>query len=83
MLDMDQQLQHLKLKEYYKASNEQRSINTHQGNFDILEEVMNSKHEDRWQKMHFLGEDLSETNKKSSETVAGTTCEAHCKISEM
>ena len=39
-------IQHFKAKAYYKASNEQRYINTHQEKFDILEEMMEAERED-------------------------------------
>ena len=81
--DMEHQIQHFKAKAYCKASNNQRYIKTHQEKFDILEEMMEAEREDGRQKMHFLEEELAETRKKSSETVAETRCDAWHQIYEM
>ena len=44
---------------------------------------MEAEREDGRQKMHFLEEELTETRKKSAETVAETRCDACRQISEM
>ena len=73
--DLEHQNQHFKLKAYYKASNEQRSINNRQEKVYILEYMLEAEREDGQQKMHCLKEELDETRKKSSETEAEKRCD--------
>ena len=63
MAYLEHQIQHIKSKAYYKASNEQRFINTHQEKVDILEGMMGYEREDSRQKMHCLEWDLADTRK--------------------
>ena len=56
MADLEHQIQHLKSKAIYKASNGQRSINTYQEMVDILEEAMEAEREDGLKKMYCLEE---------------------------
>ena len=51
---LEYRIQHFKSKAYYKASNDQHSINNRQEKFDILEEMMEAEREYRCQKIHFL-----------------------------
>ena len=44
---------------------------------------MEANSEDRQKKIYCLGEDLAQTSKKSSETVAETRCDARRKIAEV
>ena len=80
---MEHQIQHFKAKAYYKSWNDQRSINNHQEIFDILENMMEVEREDGRKNMHFIEEELTETRKKSAETVADTRCDARIQISEI
>ena len=83
MLDLVLQIYHSTIKAYYKASNEKRYINTCQENVDILEEIMEAEREDGLHKMHFPEEELSETRKKSPDTVELTRSNARRQITEM
>ena len=80
---MEHQIQHFKAKAYYKASNDQRSINNRQEFFDILENMMEVEREDGRKNMRFIEDGLNETRKKSAETVADTRCDARIQISEI
>ena len=51
---MEHQIQHFIFKAYYKASNDQRSINAYQEKVEILEEMMEAVREDERKKMHCL-----------------------------
>ena len=59
MAYLEHQIQHFKPKEYYKASNDKRSINTSQEKFVILEEMMEAECEDEGNNVNFLGEELA------------------------
>ena len=77
---MEHQIQHSKSKACYNTSNDQRSINTCQEKFDILEEMMEADHEDRRHKMYFMEEELAKTRNNPYETVAETRCDARRQI---
>ena len=57
---MEHHIQNFKAKAYYKAPNDQCSINTYQEKVDILEETMDAERENGQQKMYYLEEELSE-----------------------
>ena len=54
MTYLEHHIQHLKDKEYQKASNDQRYINTHQEKVDILEDMMEAELDNRRKNMHCL-----------------------------
>ena len=62
--DMENQIQHFKTKAYYKASNDQHSINSRQEKVDILEELTEAEREYGMQKIHCLEKELVETREK-------------------
>ena len=83
VVDMEHHNQHFKTKAYYKSSNDQRSINTHQEKVDTLKEATEAECEYGRQKMHCMEEDMAEKRNNSSETVAETRCDARHQNAEM
>ena len=80
---MEHHIQHFKSKAYYKASNDQRSINTCKEKVERFEEMMEAEREDGRKKMHCLEEELADTRKKSDESVTEMRCDARHQIGEM
>ena len=80
---MEHHIQNFKAKAYYKAPNDQCSINTCQEKVDILEETMDAERENGQQKMHYLEEELSEIGMKSTDTFSETRFDACRQMDEM
>ena len=63
---LEHHIQNFKSKAYYRASNDQRSINIHQEKVDILEEMMDAEREEGRKKMHCMEDELDKKRKKSA-----------------